>query len=86
VLAGIQRPPNEFPDAMPKRRRVLAELPIAPPPPPKVATPAEIAALEQKDQRDLEYLKWRLGPVLNELKKRYKRFCRDLYVSLVPVR
>lgn len=65
---------------MPRRKRVLEKLAIAPPPPPKVPTAAEIAQLEQNDQRLLEYLKWRLGPVLNELKKRYKRFQRSLYV------
>ncbi|GAA5878836.1 hypothetical protein JCM1840_000730 [Sporobolomyces johnsonii] len=79
VLAGITRPPNEFPDAMPRRKRVLEKLPIAPPPPPREPTAAEIAQQEANDQRLLEYLKWRLGPVLNELKKRYKRFTRSLY-------
>ncbi|GAA6060222.1 hypothetical protein JCM10212_002301 [Sporobolomyces blumeae] len=79
VLAGIARPPNEFPDAMPRRKRVLEKLPIAPPPPPREPTAAEIAQQEANDQRLLEYLKWKLGPVLNELKKRYKRFTRNLY-------
>jgi ATPase family AAA domain-containing protein 2 len=82
VFDGIQRPPNEFPDAMPRRKRVLEELEIAPPPPPRAPTAAEILAQEQNDQRLLEYLKWKLGPILNELKKRYKRFTRSLYVSL----
>ncbi|GAA5844990.1 hypothetical protein JCM5353_005305, partial [Sporobolomyces roseus] len=79
VIAGIARPPNEFPDAMPRRKRILEKLPIAPPPPPREPTAAEIAAAEANDQRLLEYLKWKLGPVLGELKKRYKRFTRNLY-------
>lgn len=66
---------------MPRRKRVLEVLPIAPPPPPKVPTAAEIQQLDQNDQRLLEYLKWKLGPILNELKKRYKTFIRSLYVS-----
>ncbi|GAA5958407.1 hypothetical protein JCM3765_007866 [Sporobolomyces pararoseus] len=79
VIAGITRPPNEFPDAMPRRKRVLEKLPIAPPPAPREPTAAEIAQAEANDQRLLEYLKWKLGPVLGELKKRYKRFTRNLY-------
>lgn len=69
---------------MPRRKRVLEKLAIAPPPPPRVPTAAEIQQIEQADLRQLEYLKWKLGPVLNELKKRYKRFTRSFYVrSLV---
>lgn len=79
-MEGVQRPPNEFPDAMPRRKRVLEELEIAPPPPPRAPTAAEIKAQEEGDQRLLEYLKWKIGPILNELKKRYKRFTRSLYV------
>lgn len=80
VIAGIRRPPNEFPDAMPRRKRILEILEIAPPPPPRVPTAAELQQQEESDLRLLEYLKWRLGPILNELKKRYKRFTRSFYV------
>ncbi|GAA5992072.1 hypothetical protein JCM10908_000727 [Rhodotorula pacifica] len=79
VFAGIARPPNEYPDGMPRRKRRLEKLPIAPPPPPRAPTAAEIQTQQQHDLRLLEYLKWRLGPVLSELKKRYKRFQRSLY-------
>ncbi|KAK4055288.1 TAT-binding protein-like protein 7, AAA ATPase [Microbotryomycetes sp. JL201] len=79
VIKSLRRPPNEFPDAMPRRKRVLEKLPIAPPPPPKEPTEAEVKAQEETDQRLLEYLKWKLGPILNELKKRYKRFTRSFY-------
>lgn len=64
---------------MPRRKRRLEKLPIAPPPPPRAPTAAEIQMQQQNDLRLLEYLKWRLGPVLGELKKRYKRFQRSLY-------
>ncbi|BGP21552.1 AAA family ATPase [Rhodotorula toruloides] len=79
VIAGIQRPPNEYPDGVPRRKRVFEKLPLAPPPPPRAPTAAEITQQQQNDLRLLEYLKWRLGPVLSELKKRYKRFQRSLY-------
>lgn len=83
-MKGIARPPNEFPDAMPRRKRVLEVLPIAPPPPPRVQTAAEIQQLELADRKLLEYLKWRLGPVLGELKKRYKKFARSIWVRPPP--
>ncbi|BGP44653.1 TAT-binding protein-like protein 7, AAA ATPase [Rhodotorula kratochvilovae] len=79
VITALNRPPSEYPDGMPRRKRVLEKLPIAPPPPPREPTAAEIAQLQQNDLRLLEYLKWKLGPVLSELKKRYKRFQRSLY-------
>lgn len=66
---------------MPKRKRVLEQLEVAPPPPPRVPTEAELKAQADEDQRMLEYVKWKLGPILNEIKKRYKRFQRSLYVS-----
>ncbi|KAM0793371.1 hypothetical protein ACM66B_000826 [Microbotryomycetes sp. NB124-2] len=79
VIKSLQRPPNEFPDAMPRRKRVLEKLPIAPPPPPKVPTEAEIKAQEEADLRLSEFLKFKLGPILNELKKRFKRFTRSFF-------
>ncbi|GAA5932227.1 hypothetical protein JCM3775_001165 [Rhodotorula graminis] len=79
VFTAIHRRPTEYPDGMPRRKRVLEKLPIAPPPPPREPTAAEIAQQQQNDLRLLEYLKWKLGPVLSELKKRYKRFQRSLY-------
>ncbi|GJN91481.1 hypothetical protein Rhopal_004504-T1 [Rhodotorula paludigena] len=79
LIAAIHRPPSEYPGAMPRRKRKLEKLPIAPPPPPRAPTAAEIAQQEQNDLRLLEYLKFRFGPVLAELKKRYKRFQRSLY-------
>ncbi|GAA5916804.1 hypothetical protein JCM8208_004779, partial [Rhodotorula glutinis] len=79
VFTAIHRRPTEYPDGVPRRKRILEKLPIAPPPPPREPTAAEIAQQQQNDLRLLEYLKWKLGPVLSELKKRYKRFQRSLY-------
>jgi len=79
VLQYATRPPNEFPDALPKRKRILEELPIAPPRPPRVATAAELSQLAADDARLLEHLKFRLGPILAELKKKFPRFKRDVW-------
>jgi len=39
----------------------------------------ELQAQEEADGRTLEHLKYRLGPVLGELRKKYKRFTRDVW-------
>lgn len=79
VLRHAKRPPNEFPDALPKRRRILEKLPIAPPRPPRVPTAAELAQQASDDKRLLEQFKFRLTPVLTELKKKFGRFKRDVW-------
>lgn len=81
ILADIQRPPNQFPDAFPRRRRILPELPIAPPPPPRVPTAIEVAAVAEKDRQTINTLTARLGPMIAEMKKRYRRATRSIKVS-----
>lgn len=73
------RPPTEFVDALPRRRRVLEELPIAPPRPPRQLTAYELRVQEENDARQLEHLKFRLGLVLGELRKKFKKFTRDVW-------
>jgi SpoVK/Ycf46/Vps4 family AAA+-type ATPase len=79
VLQYATRPPNEFPDALPKKKRVLEELPIAAPRAPREPTAAELSQQAADDARLLEHLKYRLGPVLGELKKKFPRFKRDVW-------
>ncbi|KAF9648633.1 AAA-domain-containing protein [Thelephora ganbajun] len=76
VLADARRPPNQFPDGTKRRRRVLEELPIAPPVEPRQPTEAELAVQEENDRRVITLLKWRLGPILTELKRKFKRFTK----------
>jgi len=76
VLADARRPPNQFPDGVKRRRRVLEELPIAPPVEPRQLSEAELAVQEENDQRVITLLKWRLGPILTELKRKFKRFTK----------
>ena len=76
VLADTRRPPNQFPDGIKRKRRVLEELPIAPPVEPRQLTEAELAAQEDGDLRVITLLKWRLGPILTELKRKFKRFTK----------
>lgn len=90
VLADARRPPNQFPDGIKRRRRVLEELPVAPPVQPRQLTEAELAVQEENDQRVITLLKWRLGPILTELKRKFKRFTkraavRSYYVSVFNI-
>lgn len=83
ILADVERPPNQFPDAFPRRRRLLPELPVAPPPPPRQPTAAEIAVQVERDRQILVTLTARLGPVLSEIKKRYRRVTRSIQVCRI---
>lgn len=79
IVRQAARPPSEFADAVPKRRRMLPELPKAPPKPPRQPTQAELSQQLENDARVLEHLKFRLGPVLAELRKKFKKFTRDVW-------
>lgn len=63
---------------MPRKKRILEELPIAAPLPPREPSAAELEAQAQNDARIREYLKFRLGPVIAELRKRNKKFCKPI--------
>ncbi|KAI8984851.1 AAA-domain-containing protein [Trametes punicea] len=76
LYKDICRPPNQFPDGVKRKKRVLEELPIAPPLEPRQPTAAELAAQEESDQRVITLLKYRLGPILSELKRKFKRFTK----------
>ena len=81
LLKDVRRPPNEFPDGIKRKKRVLEELPVAPPVEPRQPTAAELALQEENDQRVITLLKYRLGPILSELKRKFKRFTKRAAVS-----
>jgi SpoVK/Ycf46/Vps4 family AAA+-type ATPase len=81
LMQSVCKPPTEFPDAVKRKRRVLEKLPIAPPIAPRAPTATELAQQEQKDEQTIAMLKFRLGPVLMELKKKFKRFSKPAAVS-----
>ena len=82
LLKDVQRRPNEFADGVQRKRRILEELPIAPPVEPRQPTAAELAVQEEADQRVITLLKYRLGPILTELKRKFKRFTKRARVSV----
>ncbi|KAG8776517.1 hypothetical protein FRC12_000861 [Ceratobasidium sp. 428] len=81
LLDTIRKPPNMFPDAVKRRKRVLEVLPVAPPLPPRQPSKAEIAAQIEADHRTIEQVTFRLAPILAELKKKFKRFTKTIEVS-----
>ncbi|KAG5635659.1 hypothetical protein H0H81_010495 [Sphagnurus paluster] len=76
LIKDVRRPPNQFADGVKRKPRVLEKLPIAPPLEPRKLTAAELAAQEETDQRVITLLKYRLGPILTELKRKFKRFTK----------
>lgn len=82
LVKDVLRPPSQFPDGMQRKKRVLEELPIAPPLEPRAPNAAELAMQQETDQRTLTLLKYRLGPILTELKRKFKRFCKRASVSI----
>lgn len=71
-----------FVDGVKRRRRVLEVLPVAPPLEPKKPSQAELAVLAENDQRVVTLLKYRLGPILTELKRKFKRFTKRATVCV----
>ncbi|KAK0197523.1 AAA-domain-containing protein [Armillaria mellea] len=76
LIKDIRRPPNMFADGIQRKKRVLEELPLAPPPEPRQPTEAEIAIQIASDHRVITALKGRLGPILTDLKRKFKRFTK----------
>ncbi|KAJ3737779.1 hypothetical protein DFJ43DRAFT_1046313 [Lentinula guzmanii] len=78
LVEDIKRPPNKFADGMgtKRKKRVLEVLPITPPLEPRKPTERELAVQEENDQRTITILKYRLGPIVGELKRKFKRFTK----------
>ena len=82
LLADIRKPPSAFADGVRRRKRVLEKLPLAPPPEPRQPSAAELAVQEESDRRVITMLKFRLGPVVTELKRKFKRFTKSARVRV----
>lgn len=82
LVRDVRRKPNEFADGMPRRKRVLEVLEVAPPLEPRKPSAAELALQEENDQRVIALLKYRLEPILSQLKRKFKRFTKRATVGL----
>ncbi|KAJ6544212.1 hypothetical protein B0H19DRAFT_1169965 [Mycena capillaripes] len=76
LVRDVRRKPSEFADGMPRRKRVLEVLEVAPPLEPRKPSAAELAIQEENDQRVIALLKYRLEPILTQLKRKFKRFTK----------
>lgn len=81
LINDIRRPPNQFSDGIKRKKRVLEELPVAPPLEPRKPTEAELALQAVSDHKTTTLLKYRLGPILTELKRKFKRFTKRASVN-----
>lgn len=53
---------------------MLEELPVAPPPPPKVPSKEEVKAMQKRDHQLLNILKVQLQPIMDQINRKYKKF------------
>lgn len=74
VVSYIRKSPSDFPDPHTRKKRVLEELPVAPPPPPRVKTKEEKLTEKREDRIMLNHLKLRLQPIMDQIKKKYRSF------------
>ncbi|KAI2616667.1 AAA-domain-containing protein [Hypomontagnella submonticulosa] len=74
ILSHIRRFPKDFPNPPNRRKRVLEDLPVAAPPPPRQLTLEEIKAENLEYRRALNMLKVYLQPIMEQIKRRYKVF------------
>ncbi|UQC78451.1 ATPase [Colletotrichum lupini] len=74
IVDHIRKSPADFPDPANRKKRVLEELPVAPPPPPKVPTKEEIKAMQKRDHQLLNILKVQLQPIMDQINRKYKKF------------
>ncbi|OTA03218.1 hypothetical protein A9Z42_0036430 [Trichoderma parareesei] len=74
TLDYIRLPPHQFPDLENRKKRVLEELPLAPPAPVKPPTKEEVKALKKRDHQLLNALKIQLQPIMDQINRRYKKF------------
>lgn len=76
IVAYVQKPPNHFPDAVKRRRRILEVLPIAPPLPPRELSAAEKAEQQRQDNLLLNRLKNHLNNIYQVLVRKEKSFTK----------
>ncbi|KAK1831769.1 hypothetical protein QBC39DRAFT_258121 [Podospora conica] len=74
IISHLRKSPTEFPDPAGRKKRVLEELPVAPPPPPKTLTKEEVKEQRKLDLHHLNLLKMRLQPIMDQIQKKYRKF------------
>ncbi|KAM5358436.1 hypothetical protein ACJZ2D_015281 [Fusarium nematophilum] len=74
TLGYVNKTPAEFPDPENRKKRVLDELPVAPPVEPAPPTKLDMKAAQKKDHQLLNTLKIQLQPIMDQINRKYKKF------------
>ncbi|WWC97419.1 hypothetical protein V866_004299 [Kwoniella sp. B9012] len=73
LMAALRRPPTEFPDGMPRKKRVFEVLPLAAPLPPRQPTAAELLREDEKDQAARDMIFQSFVHLVRDFVKRYRK-------------
>lgn len=77
IVDYLTSSPTDFPEPTDRKKRtfeVLIPVPPEPPKPPTPLTKAELKAQKKKDRLNLNTLKLRIQPIMDQIKLRYKKF------------
>ncbi|KAK3331948.1 hypothetical protein B0T19DRAFT_456457 [Cercophora scortea] len=74
IIFHLRQSPSDFPNPANRKKRVLKELELAPPPPPRIPTKEEIQAQRRADLHCLNLLKTRLQPIMDQINRKYRKF------------
>ncbi|OCK82922.1 AAA-domain-containing protein [Lepidopterella palustris CBS 459.81] len=80
LVKYIRMPPADFPNLENRKKRKLAELEVAPEieAPKPVEDPAELKRMKKHDRLILNTLKMQIQPVMEQLKKSYRRYFKPI--------
>lgn len=73
LLETVQRPPTAFPDGVERKKRVLEELPLAAPLPPRKPTEAEIQRELERESAARHMLSVSFTSLISEFLRKYRR-------------
>lgn len=75
IMNLVRKAPSEFPDPDARKKRKLADLPVAPASEePEGPTKAELKAQKKRDHQTLNLLKLHIQSVMDQIKMKYKKF------------
>ncbi|EPX71462.1 ATPase with bromodomain protein [Schizosaccharomyces octosporus yFS286] len=78
IIDLIRTSPQKLPGGLPRKKRKLPELPLAPTPAPVTGVKTTLKQTKQADMRLLNKLKVKLNALLSNLRTRYRKFKKPL--------
>ncbi|WVQ94294.1 hypothetical protein IAU59_001373 [Kwoniella sp. CBS 9459] len=83
LVEALKKPPTEFPGVLPRRKRILEALPLAPPLPPREPTAAELLREEEKDQAARDMIFQSFVHLVKDFHKRYRKVAANVRADAV---